>query len=114
LKDLYQQGDRTLEQYRQEKVRLEHQMAALLVPPDLDAGQVQALLADLPDLWRQATPAELKGVLAAVFQKIYVQGTDIVRLFAFPAFVERLADPLGRVVGPANDLENDTLSLPGV
>jgi hypothetical protein len=48
LKDLYQQGDRTLEQYRQEKARLEQEMAVLLVPPDLDAEQVQALLADLP------------------------------------------------------------------
>jgi site-specific DNA recombinase len=113
LKDLYQQGDRTLDQYQQEKLRLEHEMAALLVPPDLDAGQVQALLADLPGLWQQATPAELKGLLATVFQRVYVQGADIVRLVAFPAFVEHLADPLGRVVGPASDLEDDMLSLPG-
>jgi hypothetical protein len=114
LKDLYQQGDRSLEQYQQEKVRLEQEMAALLLPPDLDAAQAQALLADLPALWRQATPAELKGLLAAIFQRVYVQGADIVRLVAFPAFLEHLADPLGRVVGPANDLENDTLSMPGV
>ena len=78
-----------------------------------NAGQVQALLADLPGLWQQATPAELKGLLATVFQRVYVQGADIVRLVAFPAFVEHLADPLGRVVGPASDLEDDMLSLPG-
>lgn len=112
LKDLYQQGDRTLEQYRQEKARLEQEMVALLVPPELDAGQVKALLADLPALWRQATPAELKELFRVVFQRIYVRGTDIVRLVAFPAFLEHLADPLGRVVGSADDLENDTLSLP--
>ncbi len=74
LKDLYQQGDSSTEEYQQEKVRLEQEMAALLVPPDLDAGETRALLADLPALWRQASPDDLKDLFEAVFQRVYVQG----------------------------------------
>jgi DNA invertase Pin-like site-specific DNA recombinase len=113
LKDLYQQGDRTTEQYRQEKARLEQAMAALLVPPDLDAGRVAALLDDLPALWRAATPAELKDLVEAVFQRVYVKDDRIVRLVAVPACLDRLADPLGRVIGPAGDVGDDALDLSG-
>lgn len=112
LKDLYQRGDRTTEQYLQEKARLEQALAALLHPADLDNTQVQALLADLPRLWGQATPAELKDLFEAVFQRVYIQGEQIVRLVAFPAFLDYLPDPARRVIGPTADLADDTLRLP--
>jgi len=114
LKDLYQRGDRTTAQYNQEKTRLEQEMATLLVPPDLDAGQVKALLADLPALWRQATPAECKDLFEAVFQRVHVQGDQIVRLLPYPAFLHHLSDSQDRLVSPSEDIRDDTLKIPAL
>jgi DNA invertase Pin-like site-specific DNA recombinase len=112
LNTLYLQGAFTTAQYQQKKSELEQEMTTLLCPVDLDNAQVKALLANPVTLWRQATPAELKDLFEAVFQRVYVQGEDIVRLVAYPAFQECLADPHQRVIGPADDLEEVALSLP--
>jgi len=112
LNTLYMQGSCTTSQYQQQKSQLEHEMANLLCPVDLDNTQVKALLADPTSLWNQATPAELKDLFEAVFQRVYVQGEDIVRMVTYPAFQRFLADPHQRVVGPTDDLEEATLSLP--
>jgi len=112
LKDLYQRGDRTTAQYNQEKARLEQEMAALLAPPDLDSGRVKAYLSNLQALWPQATPAEQKDLFEAVFQRVHVQGDQIVRLAPYPAFRDHLADPRGRLVSPAGDIRDDTLEIP--
>ena len=113
LSELYLQGDRTTTQYQQEKARLEREMANLLCPAELDNLQVQAFLANPAKLWQQATPAELKDLFEAVFQRIYVQDKDIVRLVAYPAFLDCLIDSQQRVIGPIDDLDESELNLPG-
>ncbi len=113
LKELYLAGDRTAGQYQQEKAQLQQALAGLLTPPDLDNAQVQALLADLPKLWGQATPAELKDLLEALFQRIYLQDQDIVRLVAFPAFLPCLTRSPLPVSDPGAEIAGDTLTLPG-
>jgi DNA invertase Pin-like site-specific DNA recombinase len=112
LNTLYLQGACTTAQYQQKKSQLEREMANLLCPVDLDNAQVQALLTNPTELWRQATPPELKDLFEAIFQRVYVQGEDIVRLVAYPAFLECLADPQQRVIDPVDDMAEVTLNLP--
>ena len=111
-KEMYQQGDYTQAQYVQEKNRLEQALAALLVPLNLDNQQIQALLDNPPALWQQATPAELKDLFEAVFQRVYVQGEQLVRFIVTPALLNHLTDPNQRLFGPADDVADDTLHLP--
>lgn len=111
LKELYGRGDYTAAQYQQEKARLEQQLSALLVPVDMDHDKVQALLADLPSLLDQATPADLKDLFAAVFQRVYVEDDALVRLVVYPPFPPHLSDPDGRIIGPADDVADETLTI---
>jgi DNA invertase Pin-like site-specific DNA recombinase len=111
LKELYQRGDRTLLQYQQEKSRLEQALSSLLIAPGLDNNEVRRLLADLPALWDRATPAELKDLFEALFQKVYVEGQELTRVVAFPAFEPQLADSPIPVVNPVADLENEILDV---
>ncbi len=111
LNKLYRDGSYPVDQYERKKTRIEKEMADLLFPTDLDNAEVEALLANPAQLWRQTTPSELKDLFKTVFQRVYVQDTDIVRLVAHPAFLEYLTDPDRRIVGPADE-DVQKLTLP--
>ncbi len=68
LRQLFQEGDYTLEQYQTEKRKLENQMGRLLRFSRAGNEQVEALLADFPALLQQASDAELKDIFQSIFQ----------------------------------------------
>ncbi len=111
LKHLYQVGDYTRVEYNSKKAQLEAEMTQLLYPKGLKHNQIDALLADLPALWQQATPAELKDLFKTIFDSVYVQGEEIVRLVPYQAFFERLSDDQGRLIHPNEAPEDNDFTL---
>ncbi len=98
LQNLYIDGDLPPDKFEQEKATIKESLATLLTPVDLDNDEVHELLDNWAELWSLATPGELKNIIACVFQRIYVDQTDIARLIAHPTFLDRLNDPQQRVV----------------
>jgi len=105
LKQLFQDGDYTLEQYTAKKTKLESELTHLFHLDGVSDERVEALLADFPALLQRASDAELKDIFQTVFQRIYVEGEKIVRLVPFPAFMPHLSDPEDRLVSPTDDQE---------
>ena len=72
LKDLYQMGDTTKEQYVLERDRLSAELASLSPPQLPDLERVAALLEDFGAIWAAATDGERKQIVHTLLQTVYL------------------------------------------
>jgi DNA invertase Pin-like site-specific DNA recombinase len=89
--ELYLAGDIGRERY--DRARAEFQRAMCELQPDAHAnmGTVQPLLDDFGSFWALARPLEKKGLLAAMFRKVWVRDGQVVRYEPVPPFDRLLA-----------------------
>jgi site-specific DNA recombinase len=89
--ELYLAGDIGRERY--DRARAEFQRAMCELQPEAHAnmGTVQPLLDDFGSFWALVRPLEKKGLLAAMFRKVWVRDGQVVRYEPVPPFDRLLA-----------------------